>query len=85
EAGMPGVVFEEFFPVVAPRGTPPEAIATLGAAFRQAVQQTAARLNETTGVTARPGFETNAQVMAFVREGVEKYTRILRAAGIDPE
>jgi tripartite-type tricarboxylate transporter receptor subunit TctC len=85
EAGMPGVVFEEFFPIVAPRGTPPEAIATLGAAFRQAIQQTAARLNETTGVTPRAGYETSAQVMAFVREGVEKYTRILRAAGIDPE
>jgi tripartite-type tricarboxylate transporter receptor subunit TctC len=85
EAGMPGVVFEEFFPVVAPRGTPPEAVATLGAAFRQAVQQTAARLNETAGVTPRPGFETNAQVMAFVRQGMENYTRILRAAGIDPE
>ena len=85
EAGMPGVVFEEFFPVVAPRGTPPEAVATLGAAFRQAVQQTAARLNETAGVTARPGFETNAQVMAFVRQGIESYTRILRAAGVDPE
>ena len=85
EAGMPGVVFEEFFPIVAPRSTPPEAIATLGAAFRQAIQQTAARLNETTGVTPRPGFETSAQVMAFVREGVEKYTRILRAAGVDPE
>jgi tripartite-type tricarboxylate transporter receptor subunit TctC len=82
---MPGVVFEEFFPVVAPRGTPPEAVATLGAAFRQAVQQTATRLNETAGVTPRPGFETNAQVMAFVRDAVEKYTRILRAAGIDPE
>jgi tripartite-type tricarboxylate transporter receptor subunit TctC len=85
EAGLPGVVFEEFFPIVAPRGTPPEAIATLGAAFRQAIQQTAARLNETTGVTPRAGFETNAQVMAFVRAGVENYTRILRAAGVDPE
>jgi hypothetical protein len=36
-------------------------------------------------VTPRAGFETNAQVMAFVRDGGEKYTRILRAAGIDPE
>ncbi len=85
EAGLPGVVFEEFFPMVAPKGTPPEALATLGTAFRQAVQQSAARLNETAGVTARPGFETSAQVMALVRDSVEKYTRILRAAGIDPE
>jgi tripartite-type tricarboxylate transporter receptor subunit TctC len=85
QAGLPGVVHEEFFPIVAPRGTPPEAIAALGAAFRQAIQQSAARLNETTGVTPRAGFETSAQVMALVRDGVESYTRILRAAGVQPE
>jgi tripartite-type tricarboxylate transporter receptor subunit TctC len=68
EAGIPGVVFEEFFPMVAPKGTPPEVLAALGAAFRQAIQQSAARLNEMTGVAPRAGFETSAQVMALVRE-----------------
>jgi tripartite-type tricarboxylate transporter receptor subunit TctC len=85
EAGIPGVVHEEFFPIVAPRGTPPEAVAALGAAFRQAIQQSAPRLNEMTGVAPRPGFETNAQVMALVRDGIDSYTRILRAAGVQPE
>jgi tripartite-type tricarboxylate transporter receptor subunit TctC len=85
EAGIPGVVFEEFFPMVAPRGTPPEVVAALGAAFRQAIQQSAARLNDLAGVAARPGFETNAQVMALVRETMDSHTRILRAAGVQPE
>jgi tripartite-type tricarboxylate transporter receptor subunit TctC len=85
QAGIPGVIHEEFFPITAPKGTPPEAITALGAAFRQAIQQSAARLNEMAGVAPRAGYETNAQVMALVREGVENYTRILRAAGVQPE
>ena len=85
QAGLPGVVHEEFFPIVAPKGTPPEIVAALGAAFRQGIQQSAARLNELTGVAPRAGFETNAQVMTLVREGIENYTRILRAAGVQPE
>ncbi|BDG72070.1 hypothetical protein Rmf_19990 [Roseomonas fluvialis] len=85
EAGIPGVVHEEFFPIVAPKGTPPEAVAAMGTAFRQAIQQSAARLNELTGVAPRAGFETNAQVMALVRDGIDSYTRILRAAGVQPE
>jgi tripartite-type tricarboxylate transporter receptor subunit TctC len=85
EAGIPGVVFEEFFPMVAPRGTPPEVLAALGAAFRQAIQQSAPRLNELAGVAPRAGFDTNAQVMALVRENIESHTRILRAAGVQPE
>ncbi len=85
EAGLPGVVHEEFFPIVAPKGTPPEVLAALGAAFRQAIQQSAPRLNELAGVAPRAGFETSAQVMTLVREGVETYTRILRAAGVQAE
>lgn len=85
QAGIPGVVHEEFFPITAPKGTPPEIVAALGAAFRQAIQASAARLNELAGVSPRAGYETSAQVMALVREGVERYTRILRAAGVQPE
>ncbi len=85
QAGMPGVIHEEFFPIVAPRRTPPAALAVLGDAFRQAIQQTATRVNELTGVVPRTGFETSAQVMALVRYGVEINTRLLRAAGVQPE
>lgn len=85
QAGMPGVIHEEFFPIVAPRRTPPAVLAALGDAFRQAIQQTAVRVNEMTGVAPRAGFETSAQVMALVRDGIETNTRLLRAAGVQPE
>ncbi|QXM25655.1 hypothetical protein KO353_05455 [Elioraea tepida] len=85
EAGIPEVVFEEFFPIVAPAATPAPVLDALGAAFRTAIQQNAAKLTEMAGVTPRAGYETPEQVMALVREGVERYTAILRAAGVQPE
>jgi tripartite-type tricarboxylate transporter receptor subunit TctC len=33
-------------------------------------------------VSVRPGYETPEQVMALVREGIERNTRILRDAGV---
>jgi tripartite-type tricarboxylate transporter receptor subunit TctC len=85
QAGIPGVVHEEFFPITVPKGTPPEIVAALGAAFRQAISQSAARLTELAGVAPRDGFDTNAKVMELVRQGVDDYTRILRAAGVQAE
>lgn len=85
EAGMPGVVLEEFFPILAPAGTPPAALAALSAAFTAAITQNAGRMQELAGVTPRPGFDTPEVVMRVVREGVESYTRILRAAGVQAE
>lgn len=85
EAGIPGVIHEEFFPILAPAGTPPAVLATLSAAFRTAITQSTARLNELAGVAPRPGYETSAQVMTLVRDGVRQYTAILRAAGVQAE
>ena len=85
EAGLPRFIFEEFFPIVAPAGTPPAAVAALGAAFQAAIRQNAARLNELAGVRPRAGYETPEQVMGLVQAGVEQYSSILRAAGVQPE
>lgn len=82
EAGIPDVIHEEFFPILAPAGTPPPAVAALGAAFQHAIQQNAGRLTELAGVTPRAGYETSEQVMALVREGIERYSGILRRAGV---
>lgn len=83
EAGLPNMINEENFPILAPKGTPPEIVAALGAAFRAGIQQIAPRLIEMTGVAPRPGFDTPAQVMALVRESVAMNTRVLRTAGVD--
>jgi tripartite-type tricarboxylate transporter receptor subunit TctC len=85
EAGIGRVILEEYFPVMAPAGTPAPILASLGAAFRQAIQQSAPRLLETAGVAPRAGFDTPESVMNLVRTSVEEQTRILRAAGVQPE
>lgn len=85
EAGLAGVIAEESFPILAPAGTPPAAVAALGAAFRASVQQNAARLTEMAGVAPRAGFDTPEQVMNLVKEDVANFTRVLRAAGVQPE
>jgi len=85
EAGLPGVILEEFFPIMAPVGTPAPVLAALGAAFGAAIQQTAPRLNELAGVTPRAGYETPEQVMHLVAESAQRHTAILRAAGVQPE
>jgi tripartite-type tricarboxylate transporter receptor subunit TctC len=85
EAGLPGVILEEFFPILAPTGTPPAAVAALGAAFRGAIQQSSARLTELAGVAPREGYDTSEKVMKLVSDGVDQYTQILRAAGVQPE
>lgn len=85
EAGLPGVVLEEYFPILAPAGTPAPILAALGSAFQNAIQQNAAKLGEMAGVSPRAGFETPERVMNLVRESVERYTAILRAAGVRPE
>jgi tripartite-type tricarboxylate transporter receptor subunit TctC len=85
EAGIPRVIFEEFFPILAPAGTPAPILAALGSAFRTAIQQSAGRLTELAGVAPRAGYETPEQVMTLVREGVQQYTAILRAAGVEAQ
>jgi len=82
EAGLPGLIHEEFFPIVAPAATPPEAVQVLASAFQRAITQNAGRLTEMAGVTPRPGFDTPEQVKTLMRESVARYSAILREAGV---
>jgi tripartite-type tricarboxylate transporter receptor subunit TctC len=85
EAGLPQLIHEEFFPILAPAGTPAPAVAALGTAFRDAIGRSADRLVEVAGVAPRAGFETPDSVMNLVREAAERYTAVLREAGVPPE
>jgi tripartite-type tricarboxylate transporter receptor subunit TctC len=85
QAGLPGVILEEYFPIMAPAGTPAPILASLGAAFRQAIQQSAPRLVELAGVSPRGGYDTPESVMNLVGTSVAEQTRVLRAAGVQPE
>lgn len=82
EAGLPGLIHEEFFPILAPSGTPAAVVSVLAAAFQGAIRQNAARLTEMAGVTPRAGFETPAQVRTLMAEKIERYSAILRQAGV---
>lgn len=85
EAGLPNFIHEENFPIVAPKGTPPEVVAALGAAFRTGIERSAARMVEMAGVAPRAGFDTPEKVMQRVREDIELNTRVLRQAGVQPQ
>jgi tripartite-type tricarboxylate transporter receptor subunit TctC len=85
EAGIPDVVLEEYFPILAPVATPAPIVAALGAAFRVAIEQSAPRLTELAGVAPRAGYDTPEKVMALISESVAQYTAVLRAAGVKPE
>ncbi|MGG5820612.1 Bug family tripartite tricarboxylate transporter substrate binding protein [Falsiroseomonas sp. HW251] len=85
EAGIGRVILEEYFPVMAPAGTPAPILASLGDAFRQAIQQSAPKLLDLAGVAPRAGYDTPEKVMELIRTSVEEQTRILRAAGVQPE
>jgi len=85
EAGVPRLIHEEFFPVLAPAATPAPVVAALGAAFQEAIRQSAPRLLEVAGVAPRAGFETPAQVMGLVRETVAQLTDLVKTAGIQPD
>jgi tripartite-type tricarboxylate transporter receptor subunit TctC len=84
EAGLPAFRFENWRAAFAPAGTPAPVLAALSAAFQAGLAQHRARLLEL-GEEPRPGFATNEQVMGFVRSQMERYTALLRAAGVQPE
>jgi len=81
EAGLPGVEATAWTGVAAPAGTPPDVIARL--------QQTFARVlalreihYEIEGLGQEPVGNTPEQFGAFVRNEVEKWTEVVKQAGI---
>jgi tripartite-type tricarboxylate transporter receptor subunit TctC len=85
QAGLPNLIHEENFPILAPKGTPPEIVAALSAAFRTAIERIAPRMIELAGVAPRAGYDTSAKVMDLVRQDVALNTRVLREAGVQPQ
>ncbi|MBB5689102.1 tripartite tricarboxylate transporter substrate binding protein [Roseomonas alkaliterrae] len=84
EAGLPNFFYENWRAALAPAATPPAALAALSAAFQAGLRQIEPRLREV-AEQPRPGFDTSAAVMAFIRREMENYTAVLRAAGVRPE
>jgi tripartite-type tricarboxylate transporter receptor subunit TctC len=81
ESGVPGYIVESWYGVYAPAGTPADAIARLNSALKAAVQAPNFRRNvEEEGLVLDVG--DPAQLSAFVRSEADRWTRIIKDAGI---
>ena len=84
ESGYPGFDASLWLAVMAPAGTPQPIIDRLHKEIVTVVQATDTRaLLDKAG--AEPRTSSPAELAALVRDGVAKYTKIIKAAGIKPE
>lgn len=84
EAGLPAWAAAAWIGALAPARTPPEVIATLNAAFNEAMVRLEPRLREL-GIERRPEFATPTAFMAYIRQDLDRSLGVLRAAGVRPE
>lgn len=80
EAGVPGFEVVGWNGVMAPAGTPPDVVAKLNAAIKQALAspEVAERL---TGLGANVVWNTPADFGAFIRAEVAKWGKVVKASG----
>jgi len=80
EAGVPGFEVVGWNGVMAPAGTPPDVIAKLNAAIKQALAtpEVSERL---TGLGANVVWNTPADFGAFVKAEVAKWDKVVKASG----
>jgi tripartite-type tricarboxylate transporter receptor subunit TctC len=84
EAGLPGFQQDIWVVAAAPVRTPPHIVAALGAAYNAASRQIEPKLGEL-GVEIKTEVVTPAQVDGFIRQEIDRYAAVLRAAGVKPE
>ena len=84
EAGLPAFELNTWFGVVAPRGTPPAAIALLNREIHAALDDPTVRERLTEG-GLEPLKETPAQFTERMKRDHERYREIVKAAGLKPE
>ncbi len=84
EGGVPGYAINNWYGVLAPKGTPAPVIAALNAAIRAALAdpENQARL-ATHGL--EPAASTPEEFAAFIPAEIDRYATIIRAAGITGE
>jgi tripartite-type tricarboxylate transporter receptor subunit TctC len=80
EAGLPGLEATGWFGIVAPAGTPADVIATLNAAFVEALHDpgTVERIR---ALGAEPMPMTPAEFAAFIKAEIDKWLKVVAASG----
>ncbi|PVY79732.1 tripartite-type tricarboxylate transporter receptor subunit TctC [Cupriavidus alkaliphilus] len=84
ESGLPGYVVNSWFGLFAPAGTPPEIVARLQKAAAGVLAEPAVR-QRIEQLGAMPGGDTPAAFAAIIRADHDKWSRVIRQAGIQPQ
>ena len=84
ESGIKGYVASGWYGLYGPRGLPPAIVNTLSAAVQKVVH-TPEMKERMAGLNLEPVGSTPAEFAAFLKEDLQRYARIAKAAGIDPQ
>jgi tripartite-type tricarboxylate transporter receptor subunit TctC len=84
EAGVPDYDATQWYGLVAPAGTPPEIIGRIHAEALKALQSQDVKDKLATD-GAEPVGSTPAEFAAHIKEELEKWTKVAKAAGIEPQ
>jgi len=83
ELGYPHIVYESWYGVLAPAGTPPAIIAKVNADIQKAMVLPDVKVQlELQGLQAAGG--SPAQFSAFMRAEIDKWAKAIKAAGVPP-
>jgi tripartite-type tricarboxylate transporter receptor subunit TctC len=85
EAGFPGLEAEAWWGVFGPRGTPPDQVARMNAALREALSEERARRTMLETQQARLALSTPEEFRNFFAAQVETWGRVVRANNIQPD
>lgn len=84
ESGLQGYVVNSWFGLLAPAGTPPEIVARLQKAAAGVLAEPSVR-QRIEQLGAMPGGDTPAAFAAIIRADHDKWSRVIRQAGIQPQ
>jgi len=87
EAGVPDYIFQGWNAIFAPRGTPAPVVARLDAALRAALADPAIlqRIEGLGSIPAAPEAQGPEALARLVRNEVDRWATVVRAAGIEPQ
>ncbi|HWT07514.1 MAG TPA: tripartite tricarboxylate transporter substrate-binding protein [Roseomonas sp.] len=87
EAGVADYIFQGWNAVFAPRGTPAPVVARLDAALRAALADPAIRqrMEQLGSIPAAPDQQGPEALARLVRAEVDRWSTVVRAAGIEPQ
>jgi tripartite-type tricarboxylate transporter receptor subunit TctC len=85
ESGFPGLEAEAWWAVFAPRGTPPDLVARMNAALREALTEERVRRTMTETQQARLVLSPPEDLRRFFNAEVERWSRVVRDNDIRPD